>query len=175
MRVRHVIAFIAVALMVLAPTAVVAQASENGSRDTERADQQKVTGGGQVIASTSEMGPGDTVGFTAISTDEESDDARGEFQAVETSAAGEEMLIFDGVVTCLEVDGDTARFGGHERGDEDNTFTVDVTDNGQGADADDDVVVFQEDTDAPCGDGDQVFSETTLARGNATIHNGDDG
>jgi hypothetical protein len=133
----------------------------------ERADQYKVTGGGQVIASTGEAGPGDTVGFVAISTDDD-DGARGWFQAVGTSEAGREMVIFGGEVTCLEGNGSTARFGGYERGTG-QAFTVDVVDNAEGGDYD---IVYFQTSDDPCEDGNPVFEEDTLARGNLTIHNG---
>jgi hypothetical protein len=154
MRARHVFVFLAVALMALAPTALAAQ-ENGGQRSGERADQEKVTGGGQVIASTGEPGPGDTVGFAAISTDEETDDARGRFQAVETSEAGEDMLIFHGEVTCLEIgeDGETARFGGHDRDDENDKFTVDVTDSGPPGRSDSDAVMFRDTDEALRGGG----------------------
>jgi hypothetical protein len=134
------------------------------SAATAQQGAARVTGGGQVIASTDAQGAGDTLAFGVVET---RDGVRGQFQAVETSAAGRDMIRFHGVVTCLEVEGNTARFGGFERGG-DQAFTVDVMDNGDGGT---DVVVFKT-TDEPCGDSDEdpLFGETSLARGNATVH-----
>lgn len=172
MRARHLIAFVAAALLVLAPTALAAQESGNDGSG-QRADQEKVTGGGQVIADTDEpiQGAGDTLGFVARSTADGSDgnDAEGQFTRVETSMAGQQgPTKFFGKVTCLEVNGDSAQFGGVER-DGEQAFTVDVKDNGQGEDADNDLIRFRE-TDEPCDDKEDP--QQALARGNLTIHSG---
>lgn len=169
MRARHLIAFMAVALLVLAPTALAAQ--ERGNDSGQRADQDKVTGGGQVVADTEQpaQGAGDTLGFVARSTSNSGDAAEGQFTRVETSMTGQEgPTMFFGDVTCLTVDGDSAQFGGVER-DSGQAFTVDVKDNGQGDDADADLIRFRE-TDEPCDDEEEP--EQTLARGNLTIHSG---
>jgi len=133
-----------------------------------------VTGGGQVVASTAEAGPGDTVAFVARQTGEEDNEGRataeGSLQFVKTSqarAGQRPQVTFNGQVTCIEPGGEnTARFGGVRRaGDGLAFFTVDVTDSGeQGTDT----VVVQA-SEEPCEDGDPLNEETTLARGNVTV------
>ncbi len=168
----------------------------------------KVTGGGQIIAEEAQ-GAGDTVGFTAHEVegdDAESpggdDAARGQFQYVprgqstNDSAPAEK---FHGVVTCLlsggeavqneEDEGDgnvnealaegSARFGGFLRDDPSQAFTVDVTDNGQGGNAEDDMILVRL-TEQPCADNpedDDAEAEDMLrlGRGNVKIHNNPDG
>lgn len=136
------------------------------------------------------------------------DAARGQFQYVPRGqSAGTNQPAtdkFHGVVTCLlsggqadaEEDlpsddypgtneeeltsGGMARFGGHFRDDPTRFFTVDVTDNGQGGDAEDDLILVRE-TDEPCADNPE--NEEThdpedllrLGRGNVKIHNDPDG
>lgn len=167
----------------------------------------KVTGGGQIIAEEAQ-GAGDTVGFNAQelagdnkSTDAPDDLARGQFQYVprgqstNPSAATEK---FHGVVTCLlsggeaqaneaDEDDDTnvealeegmARFGGYLRDDPTTFFTVDVTDNGQGGDAEDDMILVRL-TEQPCADNPEDEEEDPedqlrLGRGNVKIHNNPD-
>lgn len=140
----------------------------------------------------------------------DSDDAaRGQFQYVprgQSAGTNQEATEkFHGVVTCLisggeavaneEAEGDDyeeelaagmARFGGIVRGTgtgEDNPavyFTVDVTDNGQGGSAEDDLILVRI-TDAPCADNpeDEEANDPEgllrLGRGNVKIHNNPDG
>lgn len=158
----------------------------------------KVTGGGQIISDDHEGGPGDTVGFNAHRTVEGGPDARGQFQYVprgESDNASAPTEKFHGVVTCLisggeaianeneEEDGEfnealkegSARFGGHFRDDPTRFFTVDVTDNGQGGSAEDDLILVRE-TDEPCGDNPENEDNNPeqmikLGRGNVKIHN----
>ena len=175
----------------------------------------KVTGGGQALATqdgSSVRGPGDTYGFNAQDTDGDAgDEAKGQFQTIQrdadaTTAKGKaiEGGRFHGEVTCLVSLGDddpntpaTARFGGVVRGGDPAApdallFTVDVTDNGQGAEATaSDVIAYRtyrpSDADDPTQAGDQTpqnpcdydedrtDGETNLARGNVKIHNDPDG
>lgn len=136
-----------------------------------------VTGGGQVIASTGDAGPGDTIAFIARASGEpvqgEEQPAQGSLQFVKTSQAREGQrppVIFNGRVTCIVPMGENmARFGGERRAGDGSIefFTVDVTDSGD-ENRGTDMVSFQT-TDEPCQDGDPVNEETTLARGNAKV------
>jgi hypothetical protein len=127
-----------------------------------------VTGGGQVIASSGDAGPGDTVAFVARLGEDGT--AQGSLQFLTTSEARDGQrpsVMFNGQVTCVEPGGDnTARFGGELRaGNGPEFFTVDVTDSSeQGTDT-----VIVRASDAPCEDGAQLTEETTLARGNVTV------
>ncbi len=161
----------------------------------------KVTGGGQIIAD-GQQGAGDTVGFNAHRIGE-GPDARGQFQFVprgESTNASAPEEKFHGVVTCLssgteapateaaEGDGNnaealmpgSARFGGYLRDDPTKFFTVDVTDNGQGASNTDGDMILVRLTSEPCGDnpeqeGDEAEDMLKLGRGNVKIHNHVDG
>lgn len=155
----------------------------------------KVTGGGQIIAEGAQ-GAGDTVGFNAHRIGE-GPEARGQFQFVPRGQSGNASAPeekFHGVVTCLisggeaianeEAEGDefnealaegSARFGGHFRDDPTRFFTVDVTDNGQGSNADDDMILVRETSEA-CGDNPENEDNDPeqmlrLGRGNVKIHN----
>lgn len=137
-----------------------------------------ITGGGQVIASTGDAGPGDTIAFVARQTDDVDEEsgvapAQGSLQFVQTSEAREGQrppIIFNGQVTCIEPMGENmARFGGERRAGDGTIqfFTVDVTDSGD-ENRGTDTVEFQT-TDQECEDGTQLNEETTLARGNLKI------
>ena len=165
----------------------------------------KVTGGGQALAEVDDSGeaadvrgPGDTYGFNAISTGEPEAGvypAKGQFNSIQRNSEatvgrgkGEHIR---GTVTCLvaaaapsDSSEGTARFGGYIRGGTPANgpfFTVEVTDNGEGNGADDDVIVFQqwqrtgpgtEDEDRePCERADRQNDDVILARGNVQIHN----
>jgi hypothetical protein len=158
----------------------------------------KVTGGGQTITdaqagaagSSAVRGPGDTFGFNAQQIDGESDDAaKGQFNTIQrdseaTVGRGKGDHI-RGRVTCLVPlsggkDG-AARFGGVVRGSDPADpllFAVDVTDNGEGNAADDDVIVFRtfrqaelENNENACDqEPEDEQDEVILARGNVQIH-----
>ena len=132
--------------------------------------------------------------------------ARGQFQYIQRGAdeGGNQPAndSFHGVVTCLISGGEAvanenaetgpdsteydegllngmARFGGYLRDDPDTFFTVDVSDNGQGADAQDDAILVRI-TAAPCADNPEDESNepdelARLGRGNVKIHNNPDG
>ena len=154
----------------------------------------KVTGGGQALVtadSSSVRGPGDTFGFNAQSVEGEEDDAaKGQFNTIQRTAGatvgrgqGEHIR---GEVNCLvPVSGGedgAARFGGVVKGEESAEdpllFAVDVTDNGEGNKADDDMIVFRtfrqselEDNENACDqEPEDEEDEIILARGNVQIH-----
>ncbi|MEX2290067.1 MAG: hypothetical protein WD794_07060 [Mycobacteriales bacterium] len=174
-----------------------------GVAQAERPSGFKVTGGGQIIADGSGGGAGDTVGFNAQEIAGDRDDAaRGQFQYVPRGQSGNASAPtekFHGVVTCLisggeamaneeaEDDGQynealtegSARFGGHLRDDPATFFTVDVTDNGQGGNAEDDLILVRITAEA-CADNpedeeDDAEDLLRLGRGNVKIHNNPDG
>jgi hypothetical protein len=128
-----------------------------------------VTGGGQVIASSGDAGPGDTVAFVARLGEDGT--AQGSLQFLTTSEARDGQrpsVMFNGQVTCVEPGGDnTARFGGYLRaGNGPQAFTVDVTD---ASDGETDLISVRE-TGQPCQDeGTQLNGQNSLSRGNVTV------
>ncbi len=169
----------------------------------------KVTGGGQIIAEeargagdTVGFNAREVAGDDPRSTGDDDDAARGQFQYVPRGQSTNESAPeekFHGVVTCLisggeavrnEQDEDdnnveealaegSARFGGFLRDDPETFFTVDVTDNGQGRNAEDDMILVRL-TDEPCADNPEDENEEAeqmlrLGRGNVKIHNNPDG
>lgn len=146
---------------------------------------EKVTGGGQVFftfgtnggaPSTDEpvTGAGDTIAFTAQET---GGVARGQVQFIDRSGGtGQGQVKLHGTVTCVEVDGNTARIGGVATRNDDesrgNTFQMLVTDNGEGAsNVEGDQIAFQFVANPDCGEQDgEDDAQTTLARGNVQVH-----
>jgi hypothetical protein len=157
----------------------------------------KVTGGGQVLADGQASGPGDTIAFNAqqISADGSAGFflAKGQLQVIDRddSGGGARAVKFHGAVACIRDftdDNDTpsdtsddevyVRFGGYQkvRGKVTSTpFTVDVQDNGEGANALGADMIFFRTRDPganPCDDSDTATSlrSSTLARGNVQQH-----
>ena len=136
---------------------VVAQAGSS----TDRA-----TGGGQVLVG--DKGAGDTIAFTARGTAE---DAKGEVQYVDrTDGTGQGQATYHGDVACLAVEGNRAKLSGTWR--EGGNFQVIVVDNGEGSNAENDVVIVQKMDDLTCDDedDDDDDGQTALARGNAQVY-----
>lgn len=174
------------ALLLLVPAG--ALANGNGGRA-----EYKVTGGGQVIAST-DGGPGDTIAFNAQGftdreaqgeTEDEEDSiypARGQLQVInrwdadaEERVRGRDQARFHGTVTCIVPrNGSTARFGGtgwDQSNKEVFDFVVDVTDGDRGEDE----ILFQrlahDEDENPCRDEAATeLRDVQLSRGNVTIH-----
>ena len=156
--------------------------------------EYKVTGGGQTFASSqvdengkpTVKGPGDTITFQAfISAASDADGpgapATGQVNIIDrTPGAGGKGAHFKGTVTCAYVMPESQDGMGyaelHGTGTTKNgnstPFVVRIQDNGQGANADTDLVEFDyTDSNPQCEDepNDEEF-EFTLARGNAKIH-----
>lgn len=147
-------------------------------------DGLKVTGGGQVVASADQTGPGDTIAFNAQQNGPADSDgvapAKGQLQVVDRLNNAK----FHGDVTCIrsftsQQNGESyTRFGGYQkvRGQSTATpFTVDAQDNGEGANATgDDMILFRRraEGDDPCDTSDEStdLRSTTLARGNVQQH-----
>lgn len=157
----------------------------------------KVTGGGQVIASSQTAGPGDTIAFNAQQTGpfdmEGVAPAKGQLQVIQRDPAGggRPQVKFHGDVTCIRTftfdnntpadpsDDETfTRFGGLQQVRGKNTalgFTVDTQDNGEGMAAmESDMIYFRtrDDGGDPCDDSDPEtqLRSSTLARGNVQQH-----
>ena len=164
---------------------------------------QNAQGAGDTVGFTAQEINGDD----PRSRGDNDDAARGQFQYVPRGQSnGTQQPAtqkFHGVVTCLISGGEAAdneraedpnyeeqlsdgmaRFGGFVRGTESDGspvfFTVDVTDNGQGGNAEDDLILVRI-TKEPCADNpeDEVQDDPEellrLGRGNVKIHNNPDG
>lgn len=133
----------------------------------------RATGGGQILVS-SDGGAGDTIAFTARNTGG-GDAAQGQLQVVDrTGGTGKDNVRLHGVVTCLRVDGTTAKLGGTitRASDGDTTpFTLVVQDNGEGAAAPDDTILLERVATPDCDEDDSDDDgNTDLARGNAQVY-----
>jgi hypothetical protein len=125
----------------------------------------RATGGGQVLIGTG--GAGDTVAFTAQGTSEA---ARGEVQYVDREGGtGVGQTVRHGRVSCLRVEGNTAKIAG--TWDQGGSFQLLVVDNGEGALAENDLVTVQNAQDPTCDEeDDDDEGPTALARGNAQVY-----
>jgi hypothetical protein len=154
----------------------------------------KVTGGGQILDTGFTSGAGDQISFTAQSQGEEGEAAKGQFtyhdrQLDENGkGTGKGQTTVHGDVTCVVVysqptadEGGRAVVGGETR--DGRPFRIDVIDNGQGGDAEDDLlrVSFDseaedgsdegdEDTDTSLCDMEKEDVTSDLGRGNVKIH-----
>lgn len=147
----------------------------------------KVTGGGQFITSGGDIeGAGSTIAFNAQQVT--ADFAKGQVQFVDRS--GEEQVVRHGTVSCvaafgpLTADGNmsSARIGGTFRAtstEPEQPFVIDVTDNGEGANAANaDMIALREtddnnctaDEDGPSQSGDDFQASFDLGRGNVQVH-----
>jgi hypothetical protein len=135
---------------------------------TAGSQTDRATGGGQVLVGT-DGGAGDTIAFTARGTAEPGG-ARGQVQYVDrTGGTGIGQTVRHGTVSCLRVDGNTAKIAG--TWDQGGTFQLLVVDNGQGAAADDDLVTVQNAADPTCNQEDNDDdNQVALARGNAQVY-----
>jgi hypothetical protein len=134
----------------------------------------KATGGGQILVSSDGRGPGDTIAFTA---QERADGTTvGNVNVIDrVQGATGKGVHFKGDVTCVDAVGNTAKLAGVGTLSDGSTtgFTLIVTDNGQGAAADNDMITLQYTDDPTCErqDGDDD-SAVELARGNAQVTDG---
>ena len=150
----------ALAIVVLAAAAPV---SAGSSAD-------RATGGGQILVGT--RGPGDTIAFQA--QQRANGVVSGNVNVIDrVQGATGKGAHFRGDVTCLAVAGNTAKMAGVGRL-QDGTqrgFTLIVTDNGEGAAANNDLITLEYTDDPTCeredGDDDAAVE---LARGNAQVY-----
>ena len=136
----------------------------NATSGTDRA-----TGGGQTLLST--QGAGNTIAFTAQGNE---DVAKGQVQFIDRAAGrGRDQVKFHGIVRCLLVNANRAQISGVNR-DTGQPFELTVVDNGEGAAAPDDAILFDTtDVDGNCATDDSDNTEEpdlALARGNAQVH-----
>ena len=152
----------------------------------------KVTGGGQVFASSNVdeagkptvKGPGDTITFQAFIAEagaNGSSAATGQVNIIDrTEGAGGKGVHVKGTVECAFIAPESDEGRGYAElygtatlkdGSTDD-FVVRIQDNGQGNAAENDLVEFDYTSpDQSCGENDdQEDFEVTLARGNAKIH-----
>jgi hypothetical protein len=146
----------------------------------------RATGGGQIEVGTNGTGAGSTIAFNARGVDPTSTLARGEVQYIDrTGGNGQDQVIWHGTVDCLRVvsavapsqsdpDG-TPQYanisGTWDRGDSTGPFEILVTDDGEGADAQDLITVTELDDEPGCGDEQSDEEpETELARGNVQVY-----
>ena len=123
--------------------------------------RDRATGGGQTAVGL--QGAGNTIAFTAQNTGS-GDAATGQVQYIQR-VDGQDKL--HGTVSCLRVSGNTAKIAG--TGADGRAFQLYVVDNGQGANADDDMIMFQLAGHATC-DFDPGNQVPELARGNAQVY-----
>jgi hypothetical protein len=133
----------------------------------------KATGGGQILVASDGRGPGDTIAFQAQARPDGT--ATGMVNVIDrVPGAGGKGYHFRGDVTCITVEGNTAKIAGTGNSATGETgFTLIVIDNGEGALADNDTIALQYTDDPTCDreDGDDD-SQTDLARGNAQVRDG---
>jgi hypothetical protein len=141
--------------LILAIAIPVAAAQAGSARD-------RATGGGQTAVSM--QGAGNTIAFTAQDTSSSGDAATGQVQYIQR-VDGQDKL--HGTVSCLRVSGNTAKIAG--TGADGRAFQLYVVDNGQGASADNDMIMFQLADQATC-DFDPGNDVPELARGNAQVY-----
>jgi hypothetical protein len=141
--------------LILAIAIPVAAAQAGSARD-------RATGGGQTAVSM--QGAGNTIAFTAQDTSSSGDAATGQVQYIQR-VDGQDKL--HGTVSCLRVSGNTAKIAG--TGADGRAFQLYVVDNGQGASADNDMIMFQVADQATC-DFDPGNDVPELARGNAQVY-----
>lgn len=135
----------------------------------------KATGGGQILVASDGRGPGDTIAFQAQARPDGT--ATGMLNVIDrVQGAGGQGYHFRGDVTCIDVQGNTAKIAGTGTSADGSTsgFTLIVIDNGEGALADNDTIALQYTNDPTCEreDGDDD-GQTDLARGNAQVRDGD--
>src|SRR5947207_12296637 len=123
--------------------------------------RDRATGGGQTAVSM--QGAGNTIAFTAQDTGS-GDAATGQVQYIQR-VDGQDKL--HGTVSCLRVSGNTAKIAGVGR--DGRAFQLYVVDNGQGANADNDMIMFQF-ADQPSCDFNPGNNAPELARGNAQVY-----
>ena len=155
----HVRRLLTAAATVAAVVAVPVTAMAGSSTD-------RATGGGQILLGT--KGAGNTVTFTARGTEQA---AEGRVTFIDRSGGkGQAQEKFHGIVQCLRVDGNYAEIAGEER-DTGKPFNLLVIDNGEGANAENDVVQFSQVDNASCANDDEDDDpQVALGRGNAQVY-----
>ena len=131
-------------------------------------DGDKVTGGGQVLVGA--KGAGDTIAFTAQQT---GDAVKGQVQYQDrTGGTGQNKTTYHGRVTCVDAIGNVAQIAGVWRNG--GQFHIYIEDNGEGGNAESDIVtVTPVATDPTCAeDAPDDENQVALARGNAQVRDG---
>ena len=140
----------------------------------------KITGGGQVLLGSEDV-KRSTIAFTAQGTNQI---AKGQVQFIDRSAgAGKNQVKYHGVVDCVETLENYGIASGYKKGDttpdEGPRFVLRVLDNGEGANAENDMIAFDDEVapeDDTCQDDEQEDDDEftiALAKGNAQVKDGD--
>lgn len=136
------------------------------SEGADKPDGDKATGGGQILLSS--QGAGNTIAFNAHQTDE---GAKGQLQFIDRSAGnGQDQVRQHGEVTCIDVEDNTAKIGGVLR--DGSAFNLVVVDNGEGANAENDMIFYNSMAESPDCDFDDPDEDdfVALARGNTQVY-----
>ena len=142
------------------------QATIADSESAEQPDGDKATGGGQILFST--QGAGNTIAFNAQQTDE---GAKGQLQFIDRSGGnGQDQVREHGEVTCIDAEDNTAKIGGVLR--DGRAFNLVVVDNGEGANAENDMIFYNSMAQSPDCDFDDPDEDdfVALARGNVQVY-----
>lgn len=131
------------------------------------AQVDRATGGGQILFAS--RGAGNTIAFNAKGT---SEDATGQVQFVDRRGGnGRDQVVVHGTVSCIDAMGNAAKIAGTLRNGD--AFNLFVEDNGEGAQATDDDMIFfdtmAETTECDFDEPDQDELEA-LARGNVQVY-----
>jgi len=140
--------------------------SEPASMEADGSDRDRATGGGQILFSS--RGAGNTIAFTAQGT---ATDANGQLQFIDRSAGnGQDQVKDHGDVTCIAVEGNSAKVAGVLRSG--SAFNMVVIDNGEGAASENDMIFFEDMAESPECDFDDPDEEDfmALARGNVQVY-----
>jgi hypothetical protein len=138
----------------------------------------RATGGGQFLVGVNSpngigVGPGSTIGFNAQGNEAS---AKGQVQVIDREpGTGQSQVRFHGVVTCIDAEMNFADIVGHAKGSPGDLFSLLVLDNGQGAAADNDGILFDDMPSNPeCDVEDEDEDDTIeLARGNTQVYDGE--
>lgn len=127
----------------------------------------RATGGGQILFSS--KGAGNTIAFQAQGSETA---ATGMVQYINREAGkGRSQVKRHGAVTCLRVEGNTAKLAGTWEKGATGDFQLLVVDNGQGSLAENDLVTVQNNQDPTCSEeDDDDDASTELGRGNAKVY-----
>ena len=166
-------------IKVLAIGALAVLAFSTGTATAGSGKNDKITGGGQVLLGSEDV-KRSTIAFTAQGTNTV---AKGQVQFIDRSeGAGKAQSKYHGIVDCVETLGNYGIASGYKKGDtsgEGPRFVLRVLDNGEGANAENDMIAFDDEVapeDDTCQDDEQEDDNEftiALAKGNAQVKDGD--
>lgn len=134
------------------------------------ASVDRATGGGQTLVGSA---AGNTIAFQAQDVAATGTDASGTLQIVDRpGGTGQGQTVARGSVVCLQVKKNMAVLTGNWTSGLEGTFKLAVVDNGEGAAADNDTIMLDEQSSDPdCSNNSNNNGSTVdLARGNAQVY-----